>query len=414
MSVAPYTTLRTTQRFFLRRAAALAVLGACLISCSDADPVDPVIADGGADAADAGNADSPGGPDADEGGDAPADADEGGDAPADASDVASADVDADTTSSSRPAVLAGPLSATGWFVGDVADLTPSDGLAPFDVALPFFSDHVDKQRYAIVGPDGPLDVTDDGATIAWRDGTVLVKVMTDDDTTELPWLEVRALVLSEGRWWPGTWVWDADTGDGRPVVDGATLARLHPTAAAAGVIDYPVPTVAECERCHGGDDPAPLGFVAAQLDRERDPGAASLVAAGVLSRPVVAARRHVDPLGDASVEDRARSWLAVNCSSCHARGEAGARRGLILTLEATTEAELGICRYETLAAPTPADVFWLVSPGDPDASALWYRTATLSERARMPDVPYATVDEDGVALVRQWISELQATPCDER
>lgn len=332
----------------------------------------------------------------------------------DTADVASDARDAsdDSGTSERPSLLDVRLSDTAWFAGPVELLAPSESLVPFSVAVPFFSDHLHKQRYVALPAGSNVTVRDD--ELVWPNGAALVKVMSDPATTDRPWVEVRALVFDGERWWPGTWTWDGGLNDGVPVVDGATIERAHPTDPEAGRVSYAVPSTMECERCHGGDDPQPLGFVARQLDHAADSGAASLVGAGVLTAPLFTSQRLSDPAGDAPLDERARSWLAVNCGSCHARGEAGARRGLVLTLDATAEVDLGICRYETIAAPTPPDVFWIVSPGDAAASALWYRAASLDPAARMPDVPHATIDEHGVDLVRRWIDAMDVTPCSDR
>jgi hypothetical protein len=45
-----------------------------------------------------------------------------------------------------------------------------------------------------------------------------------------------------------------------------------------------------------------------------------------------------------------------------------------------------------------------IVPGKPDESILVYRMASLDPGAMMPEVGRATVHEEGVALVRDWIS----------
>lgn len=395
-----------------RKARILIALAALAYACCDTStapsPTDPGAADAVADA-DVHDvaSDAPSGDvehDATDAGHAP-DASVEGDASgaSDASDVA----DAGPTSP-----LPQALSDTGWF-DDVRALTPGPTLVPFDVAVPFFSDHASKQRFITLPADTAVDVDADGVLI-FPVGAAVVKTMSDPRMSSPPWLEVRAWILTDEGWRPGTWVWDAALADGVRIDDGVTLSRPHPTDAAAGDAGWVVPAMGECIRCHGDADPQPLAFVPRQLDRPDDPGAASLVEAGALATTLAPSLALVDPHGAAPLEARARSWMDVNCGSCHARGVAGARRGLILTIDATTESELGICRYETLGSPTPDDVFWILAPGDPDASALWYRAASAAPGARMPDVRYVTVDDDGVALLYDWIAAMQDTSCDER
>lgn len=392
-----------------RTAYLVPVLAALAFACSDTStaPGPPdVDADDAAMDADARDvaSDAPSGDvehDATDTGATP-DAPVGGDA-GDAGDVA----DAGPTSPLPPT-----LSDTGWF-GDLRTLTPGPSLVPFDVAVPFFSDHASKQRFITLPAGTAVDVDADGALI-FPVGTAVVKTMSDPRMSSPPWLEVRAWLLTDDGWRPGTWIWDETIEDGVRIDDGVVLARPHPTDPQAPDAGWPVPSLSECVRCHGDVGPRPLAFVPRQLDHPGDPGAASLVAAGVLTSTLTPATPLVDPHGDAPLEARARSWMDVNCGSCHAPGQAGARRGLVLTLDATADTALGICEVETLGSPTPDDIWYLISPGDAAASAMWYRAASLNASARMPDVPYATVDDDGVALLRAWIDAMPDTPCEDR
>jgi hypothetical protein len=45
-----------------------------------------------------------------------------------------------------------------------------------------------------------------------------------------------------------------------------------------------------------------------------------------------------------------------------------------------------------------------IVPGRPDDSILVYRMSSLDPGAMMPEVGRATVHEEGVALVRDWIT----------
>ena len=47
-------------------------------------------------------------------------------------------------------------------------------------------------------------------------------------------------------------------------------------------------------------------------------------------------------------------------------------------------------------------------PGEPEESILLYRMETNDPGAMMPELGRAIRHEEGIALIRQWISELDA------
>ena len=104
----------------------------------------------------------------------------------------------------------------------------------------------------------------------------------------------------------------------------------------------------------------------------------------------------------ADVDDRARTYLHVNCSSCHRPG--GPALGELDLRRQTTLADTGLC-----APPTQGNVGLvdpaIVDPGEPMNSVLWVRMRDPGAY-RMPPIASAVVDNAGVALIEQWITGL--------
>jgi mono/diheme cytochrome c family protein len=171
------------------------------------------------------------------------------------------------------------------------------------------------------------------------------------------------------------------------------------------------PSRAECLICHTPQARHTLSFTASQL--HPPPGATAaghdlqaLIRAGYFQAPpasvtsVKTLARLADP--QASLEWRARSWLAVNCASCHRAGGTGG--GFFDLQLATATADTGVINGPLSdGGGDPANR--VVVPGDLDHSMLWQRMRTRGPGA-MPPVGSTVVDPEGVELVRQWIESL--------
>jgi hypothetical protein len=101
--------------------------------------------------------------------------------------------------------------------------------------------------------------------------------------------------------------------------------------------------------------------------------------------------------GDGGAVDFSRDVkpiLAARCFACHGPDAA------------TREADLRLDARDELYKEVPGG-FWIVKPGDPDKSELWYRVSTENENEAMPpswsDVP--RLDEAERAIVKRWIEE---------
>jgi len=106
------------------------------------------------------------------------------------------------------------------------------------------------------------------------------------------------------------------------------------------------------------------------------------------------------------LENRARSYLAVNCVSCHQPGGLGL--GLWDARPTTPLADARIVDGQLVSNfGDPANRF--VAPGDPLHSMLLRRLE--GDRApKMPLTGVPDVDANAVALITQWIQSLRSKP----
>jgi hypothetical protein len=130
----------------------------------------------------------------------------------------------------------------------------------------------------------------------------------------------------------------------------------------------------------------------------------------ILPSKIAAARPLVNPYDESgSLDDRARSYLSINCGHCHRFGGGGAAKIILPFETALSEANIDGVR-PTLGSFDLTDAY-IVSGRDPSRSALLFRMSKLGQ-GRMPHIGSDAVDEAGVRLIRRWIAGLKETPCE--
>jgi mono/diheme cytochrome c family protein len=102
-----------------------------------------------------------------------------------------------------------------------------------------------------------------------------------------------------------------------------------------------------------------------------------------------------------SVQDRARSYLDANCAQCHRPG------GTVAYFDARYDTPL--VKQELIDGPVLIDQGIdrprVISPHDIWRSIVFMRVNTVDE-IKMPPIARETIDQKGVALLRDWIMSL--------
>lgn len=306
--------------------------------------------------------------------------------------------------------------------------TPNEGVIPYTVASPLFSDFAKKWRFMAV-PEGEQIVYDPASRWGFPVGTILVKTFSYPEDLREPdgperLLETRLLIRESEGWVPVTYVWDEDQTEAIKKVAGATLDTSFVGEDGEPVQHaYVIPNTNECRECHG-EDPNTIGGTTRQLNVVFDQGAGAqnqidhLAALGLLDTdPGSAAERQllVDPLGDAPLDERFRAYVDANCGHCHAPGDtADSGSGLWLDYASTDPATrrdgtLGICKIPTSAGGGRCGRIFDIVPGAPDESILMCRLESIEAEVAMPPLGRTLVHTAGVGMVREWILGLEGT-----
>jgi uncharacterized repeat protein (TIGR03806 family) len=312
------------------------------------------------------------------------------------------------------------LSQTGAF-RDTAHLTVSDGLVPYDLIVPFWSDGADKLRWIAV--PGKIAFSVNGEWV-FPPGTVFVK------TFELPTdaanpnikrrLETRLLVRDAGGGVYGVvYKWRADGSD-------ADLLKSEQTQSiavksAGGEVrqqTWYYPSRKDCLTCHTATAGGVLGVKTRQLNRSlqypsgiidnelRAWNHIGLFAPGLKeedlrSFPKLAASTDTTR----SLEDRARSYLDANCSQCHRPG------GTVANFD--TRYPTPLAEQALIDGPVLIDQGIdhprVIAPHDIWRSIAYMRVNTDGD-IKMPPLARETIDQQGVRLLGEWINAMPGRP----
>lgn len=326
-----------------------------------------------------------------------------------------------------PATPPATLAAWGLFEGSGATQRPAEGVMPYAVNAPLFSDETVKLRFVAI-PAGRRITYRDAGVWALPVGAVLVKtfaypVDARDPSRGLRLLETRVMLRTAEGFIPHTYVWnDAQTEATRSVAGRFIDATWTDAQGAARSNRYLVPNTNQCLTCHGQRGLTDtLGLRTGQIDRASPDGATNqidaMVARGWFDGAVPPAAQRVRfaiPSDEgASVSDRARAYLHANCAHCHNEADRSMAQltGLHLDIDERDPVDLGRCRRPNSAGNGTGGLRFDVVPGDPDASILVWRMRSTDPALRMPQLPNNLVDEAGVAIVARWIREMPADPC---
>lgn len=254
------------------------------------------------------------------------------------------------------AALPKTFSATG-FYSDIASKTVGPGAYAFDINSPLWSDGAGKSRFLILPKDSVITYLNDSDEFRFPEGAVFVKLFWIDTVANRPgtrkYIETRVLIRQEGEWRGLGYKWRADQSDadlnGGPddtaAVDSFTVTTaegalrkkrwLHPARQGYSFRNV---RLSSCNSCHlnrlTGRQRGVLGFITPQLtlaangkDQVQDLIEQGYMVAGPGARYSAATAHRWYALDDSvspgsTLEKRARSYLASNCSHCHSPGGA--------------------------------------------------------------------------------------------
>jgi mono/diheme cytochrome c family protein len=250
--------------------------------------------------------------------------------------------------------------------------------------------------------------------------TLSLEVIGDSGKPTRKRIETRVMLRQQREWTGYSYRWNAEQTDAEliPATGDLEEFQVADPSAPDGRRDqvWRFPARTECLVCHSRAAGFVLGFSPLQLDRDHDfrPKVANQLQTferiglfeGDLPKPRGDRPHLVDPNDpSASLEARVKSYLHVNCSTCHvAEGGGNARMELGLF---TPVRRMNIVDEVPLHDQFGIVDARIVAPGSPERSILWQR---ISRRGtgQMPPLMTTEVDQKAVSMIAEWIRSLPA------
>jgi uncharacterized repeat protein (TIGR03806 family) len=307
------------------------------------------------------------------------------------------------------------LGETGLFA-DLTDLSPAPGLLPYQPNLAFWSDHAIKRRwFTIPSATDKMTWSKDG-NWTYPSGTIWVKhfdlEMSRGNPATKKRIETRVLVKTDISVYGVSYRWNEAQTEANLVEDAGTDFDLaiddHGTPHTQR---WQIPSRSSCLTCHTSEGGHALSFNTRQLNLSNTINGYSgnqldlLAANNFLANtpdPTGTLARHIRPdETQYPLEQRARSYFAVNCSYCHQAG--GSVSGLWdgrahLTLEQTGLIN-GVAEND---GDNPLNKY--IVPGDTTHSIVLNRMAATNGFGRMPPLGTSEVDPANIQLITEWIN----------
>jgi len=316
------------------------------------------------------------------------------------------------------------LSEYAFFRGETKALRPNEGVIPYELITPLFTDYAHKARFVWM-PDSLHATVDEAGVIRFPDNAVLIKNFyypADFRRPEADWdmVETRLLMKKAGQWEAYTYLWNEEQtearlsliGDLRPVSWIDKSGRRHE-------IEYVAPNKNQCKSCHNNQNKLePIGPKVRNLNRPLtypDTGPANQIerwrAEGLLvdgpwsgDHPPVA---DWDDPQSGTLEERAIAYLDINCGHCHRPEGPAHTSGLYLTVDYQDQPDkLGVYKTPVAAGKGSGNRKYGIQPGQPDSSILVYRMESEDPGIMMPELGRVVKHREGIELVRTWIEGL--------
>jgi putative heme-binding domain-containing protein len=327
------------------------------------------------------------------------------------------------------------LSRTGLF-SSTKQFKLAPGVIPYDVNAAPWADGTTAERFIALPDMTTIGVHEINNTQKgnlkgeWRypEGTILGKTISlktgSAGSSKQQRLETQVLYRQKSEWRAYTYIWDTQQTDA-VLSDGKAFDRKYQIPDASSGTGHLSQTwhfasQTECLLCHSSRGGSVYGFQVEQLNRTFDYGKVqdnqlrTLAHLGIFDKPIGKSPSstqvelgNLKPMAspdDETVDltERVRSYLHVNCSHCHQRGGGG-------TAAVEVVHDIKFEKTHLISRPTQGSFGmidpWVVAPGDPYRSVLFYRMSKIG-RGRMPHFGSRVIDDQGLALLHEWITQL--------
>ena len=250
-------------------------------------------------------------------------------------------------------------------------------------------------------------------------GSILIKTfayLNTNGSLNPQLLETRLLIHANSGWKTISYIWNKEQTDAKRTIAGATIPTSFVNSEGEIVdVRYRAPNQNQCKECHQtGDEISPIGPKARNLNKDFNYGEkkqnqlAKWFESGIISElptNVVSNANWKDK--QFSLEERARSYLAINCGHCHMPSGSANSTGLYLDFMETKQKRLGIFKKPVASGRGSGGLKYSIVPGHAEKSILLYRMLSIDPGVMMPEAGRSLVHKEAVLLIEEWINSMR-------
>ena len=315
------------------------------------------------------------------------------------------------------------LSTYGFFKGNMVEQKPVEGIVPYSLNTPLFSDYAEKLRFIKI-PEGKTVAYNSSEVLAFPIGTTIIKTFYfpndfRDVSKGRRLMETRLLIHEESGWKALEYVWNDEQTEAVLEVAGNTKEVSYVYSdGKRKTQQYSMPNLNQCKGCHNRSEVmTPIGPSVRQLngDFAYENGTENQL----IHLQKLGLLKDVPDLKDCpklavwnkpetgTLEERSRAWLDINCAHCHNPKGPAMTSGLNLSIHESNPTALGFNKTPVAAGRGSGNRDYDIVRGNPDKSILIYRMESTDPGIMMPEVGRKTTHKEGVALIRDWIRSLK-------
>ena len=309
------------------------------------------------------------------------------------------------------------LSEYGFFQ-DMNNQIPSDGVLPYDLISPLFSDYADKLRFIYI-PENKTATYKPNKVFDFPNGTALIKTFAylnkhKNSNISKQLLETRLLIKKNDKWVNVSYIWNGDQSEAFLSIAGKTILTKFVNEYGELIdVRYRVPNINQCKECHTSNKKiTPIGPKARNLNKsfnyfENSENQLMKWHQMEWIEDNVNIKSMVDWRDESKeLNDRARSYLDINCAHCHIDGGSADTSGLVLDYLESKKINLGIYKKPVATGRASNNMSYSIVPGKPDESILLYRMQSLDPGIMMPESGRFLEHAEAVELINKWIKNL--------
>ena len=310
------------------------------------------------------------------------------------------------------------LSSFSFFQDNNAQL-PSEGVLPYELVSALFSDYSYKQRWVYI-PKGEQASFRKDEVFDFPVGSALIKTFyypIDERYLNLgqKLMETRLLLRKETGWEAVSYAWNESQDEAFIKKAGKTiLNEWIDFNGNTRSVRYRVPNKNQCKECHATNDVmSPIGPKARNLNKVLNYPDESInqLTKWMKAEFITDINEELNTPVDwkdknLALDERARSYLDINCGHCHSSSGAANSTGLYLNLTETRDKHIGIYKKPVATGRASGNLEYSIVPGKPDESILLQRMISIDPGIMMPESGRALTHTEAIELIENWILSL--------